>query len=97
MAGVQNAAGPHFPRPWRRLSVRLNSRSLTGALWYEAGKGAKEFADTFGLATVLQAGKTYKLTVPRDVPVNKFWSLTNGLARDVRTQIPASITTLSTT
>ena len=25
---------------------------------------------------VLQAGKTYKLTVPKDVPVNKFWSLT---------------------
>jgi hypothetical protein len=25
---------------------------------------------------VFQAGKTYKLTVPKDVPVNKFWSLT---------------------
>jgi hypothetical protein len=25
---------------------------------------------------VLQAGKTYKLNVPKDVPVNKFWSLT---------------------
>ncbi len=25
---------------------------------------------------VLRAGKTYKLTVPKDVPVNKFWSLT---------------------
>ena len=25
---------------------------------------------------VFQAGKTYKLTVPEDVPVNKFWSLT---------------------
>ena len=25
---------------------------------------------------VFQAGKTYKLNVPKDVPVNKFWSLT---------------------
>lgn len=25
---------------------------------------------------VFQAGKTYKLTVPKDVPVDKFWSLT---------------------
>ncbi len=25
---------------------------------------------------VFEAGKTYKLTVPKDVPVNKFWSLT---------------------
>ena len=25
---------------------------------------------------LFKAGKTYKLTVPKDVPVNKFWSLT---------------------
>ncbi len=25
---------------------------------------------------IFEAGKTYKLTVPKDVPVNKFWSLT---------------------
>ena len=29
-----------------------------------------------GRVTVHQAGKTYKLTVPEEVPINKFWSLT---------------------
>ena len=25
---------------------------------------------------LFEAGKTYPLTVPKDVPINKFWSLT---------------------
>jgi hypothetical protein len=56
-------------RNWFNVIYLPTKAAKRPATMYLAGVSDKD-------GNLFEAGKTYKLTVPKDVPINKFWSLT---------------------